>query len=282
MAMRPFALSALAIVAAVGCGVPDTVVPKAAEPTKAAPTPTTKTPDKKDVTPPTAAVEDPAKLGEKIVDTKVGTGAAAAPGDTCVMRYTGRLKSNGQVFDSNVNNGKDAFTFTLGAGSVIKGWDIGVKGMKVGGKRTLEIPAALGYGAQGGGDKIPPNSDLVFDIELVDLQSQADANTVRRQTIKPGNGPQVKKGDIVTIKYKMMTEGSTKVLDDNGGKPVQFTVGSPAVAIQGLNVALEGMRPGQEVEATIPPSLGYRGPGMGRQIPPNATLLMDITLVKIG
>ena len=284
MAMRPFAPSALLLAAVVGCGVPETPLPKAdvvtattaGEPVKPKkPEPTTPT------TPVQAAEQDPAKLGEKVIDGKVGTGVACEPGDTCVMKYAGRLKSNNQEFDSNMKGDKPPFSFTLGSGQVIKGWDVGVRGMKVGGKRTLQIPSALGYGAQGGGDKIPPNSDLVFDIELVDVQKAADAGTVVRQTVKPGSGPEVKAGDVVTIKYKA-TLSDGKVVDDNGGKPIQFKVGDPAVAIPGLNLALEGMRPGQVANATIPPALGYRGPSMGRTVPPNSTLKMEITLVKVG
>ena len=269
------------MVAVAGCGVPSTPIPNDVAPSPVVPKAKPPEPKPSPAVPAKAAEQDPAKLGEKVTDAKVGTGASCDPGDTCVMKYAGRLKSNGQEFDSNMKGDKPPFSFTLGSGQVIKGWDVGVKGMKVGGKRTLEIPSALGYGAQGGGDKIPPNSDLVFDIELVDVQKAGDADTVVRQTVTPGNGPEVKKGDIVTIKYKaMLSDG--KVVDDNHGKPIQFKVGDPAVAIPGLNLALEGMKPGQVVDATIPPALGYRGPGMGRQVPPNSSLKFEITLLKVG
>ena len=277
MPMRPFALSALLIVATVGCGVPDTVIPK---PTVVKSETAPKAPEPAKPTEPVKVAEqNPAKLGEKITDTKVGDGATAEPGDTCVMRYAGRLKSNGQEFDSNTAPGKDPFTFTLGSGQVIKGWDIGVKGMKVGGKRTLEIPPELGYGAEAK-DKISANSTLVFDIELIDVQKAGDATTVLRETVTPGAGTPVKAGDVVTIKYKASAAG--KMIDDNGGKTIQFKVGDPSVAIPGMNTALEGMKPGQVVNATIPPALGYRGPGMGRTVPPNSTLKIEITLVKVG
>ena len=98
------------------------------------------------------------------VDVVVGTGAEAKAGDKVKVEYTGKL-TNGKQFDSS--GGKAPFEFTLGAGEVIKGWDQGVAGMKVGGKRTLTIGSALAYGEAGAGADIPPNATLVFDVELV-------------------------------------------------------------------------------------------------------------------
>jgi peptidylprolyl isomerase len=103
----------------------------------------------------------------KIEETQVGTGAEAAPGKTLSVFYTGKL-DNGKVFDSNV--GKAPMTFQLGGGQLIPGFEQGVTGMKAGGKRTITIPPALGYGEQGAGDAVPPNSALVFEIELVDVK----------------------------------------------------------------------------------------------------------------
>ena len=111
--------------------------------------------------------------GLQIIDTKVGTGASPRTGQTCVMHYTGWLYTNGQKgkkFDSSVDRG-DPFEFPIGTGRVIKGWDEGVSTMKVGGKRTLIIPPALGYGARDvGGGLIPPNSTLAFDVELLGVK----------------------------------------------------------------------------------------------------------------
>ena len=110
--------------------------------------------------------------GLQINDTVAGTGASPKTGQTCVMHYTGWLYKDGvkgSKFDSSVDRGSP-FEFTIGVGQVIKGWDEGVATMKVGGKRTLIIPAALGYGARGAGGAIPPNATLMFDVELLGVK----------------------------------------------------------------------------------------------------------------
>ncbi len=110
--------------------------------------------------------------GLTITDTKTGEGATPRTGQICVMHYTGWLYENGakgKKFDSSVDRG-EPFEFAIGVGQVIKGWDEGVVTMKVGGKRTLIIPPALGYGARGAGGVIPPNATLIFDVELLDVK----------------------------------------------------------------------------------------------------------------
>ncbi len=110
--------------------------------------------------------------GLRIEDTKEGTGTSPKTGQICDMHYTGWLYENGvkgKKFDSSVDRGQ-SFQFTIGVGQVIKGWDEGVATMKVGGKRTLIIPPALGYGARGAGGVIPPNATLIFDVELLGVQ----------------------------------------------------------------------------------------------------------------
>jgi peptidylprolyl isomerase len=105
-------------------------------------------------------------------DVKVGTGAEAVAGKVVSVNYTGWLNdkgAKGKKFDSSLDR-KMAFEFPLGASRVIPGWDEGVAGMKVGGKRTLMIPAKLAYGARGAGDAIPPNADLIFDVELLGVK----------------------------------------------------------------------------------------------------------------
>ena len=147
---RTFALAALALVTALtvfAIGSPTTAIAQAAK--------TMTTPS-----------------GLKITDSKVGTGATPKTGQTCVMHYTGWLYENGakgKKFDSSVDRGQP-FSFPVGMGRVIKGWDEGVMTMKVGGKRILIIPPDLGYGSRGTGGAIPPNATLMFEVELLEIK----------------------------------------------------------------------------------------------------------------
>lgn len=116
-----------------------------------------------------APITNTANGGElMITDLSAGTGATAIPGSIVTVNYVGKLE-DGTVFDASARHGKP-FTFQLGVGSVIAGWDQGVAGMNVGGKRVLVIPPELGYGAQGAGGVIPPNATLTFEVELLDVQ----------------------------------------------------------------------------------------------------------------
>ena len=122
-----------------------------------------------------SATPGPAADSLIVTDSKVGTGKEALAGTEVLVNYTGWLYrplaklSHGKQFDSSV--GREPLAFKLGAGRVIKGWDQGVAGMKVGGKRTLIIPSELAYGPRGAGNgEIPPNSALIFDVELVDVK----------------------------------------------------------------------------------------------------------------
>jgi peptidylprolyl isomerase len=110
--------------------------------------------------------------GLKYTDEKIGDGATAASGEQVTVHYTGWLDNDGakgKKFDSSLDRGQP-FSFTLGAQQVIAGWDEGVAGMKVGGKRTLIIPPELAYGARGAGGVIPPNATLIFDVELLQVR----------------------------------------------------------------------------------------------------------------
>ena len=107
--------------------------------------------------------------GLVIEDLVVGEGNEAQDYNKVVVNYTGTLE-DGSIFDSSLKPGGTPFTFTLGVGSVIKGWDLGVKGMKVGGKRKLTIPSDLGYGDNGAGNVIPPGATLIFEVELLEVE----------------------------------------------------------------------------------------------------------------
>jgi FKBP-type peptidyl-prolyl cis-trans isomerase len=143
-----------------GCSTPATTAtqpstPAGTEASAAAPAPE----------PTPAAPTTPDVTALVVKDIKVGTGTAAKAGDKVTVNYTGWL-TDGTKFDSSI--GREPFPFTLGAGMVIPGWDQGVAGMKVGGKRKLTIPPDLAYGAQGQGP-IPPNATLVFEVELLSI-----------------------------------------------------------------------------------------------------------------
>jgi len=120
---------------------------------------------------PALAARTTTPSGLSFEDHVVGEGVEAKAGDRVTVHYSGWLEVNGakgRKFDSSYDRERP-FTFPLGAGRVIRGWDEGVAGMKVGGKRTLYIPAHLGYGARGAGAAIPPNADLIFDVELLEI-----------------------------------------------------------------------------------------------------------------
>jgi FKBP-type peptidyl-prolyl cis-trans isomerase len=115
----------------------------------------------------TSMQDQEARSKLNIVDTVVGTGKEAQSGSVVFVHYTGKLQ-DGTIFDSSIPRG-EPFSFQLGVGQVIQGWELGITGMKVGGKRTLTIPPELGYGTQAVGS-IPSNSTLIFDVELLDVK----------------------------------------------------------------------------------------------------------------
>jgi FKBP-type peptidyl-prolyl cis-trans isomerase FkpA len=124
---------------------------------------------------PTSSKMDAKVMQLQKIEVKPGTGAEATPGKAVIVHYTGWLydpaapQQRGKKFDSSRDR-QVPFGFMLGAGKVIKGWDEGVAGMKVGGQRTLIIPADMAYGSQGAGGVIPPNATLIFDVELIDVK----------------------------------------------------------------------------------------------------------------
>lgn len=209
------------------------------------------------------------KLEKK--DVKVGRGPAAQFADYVTVDYTGKLL-NGKQFDSSI--GRAPFSFVLGAGSVIKGWDQGVVGMKPGGKRKLKIPAGLAYGSRQMGSDIPPNSTLLFDVELKKI------DRVGIKVLKRGTGTGAKGGDEVAIDYTGTLKSNGKPFDSSKGKePIRFQLGGGV--IPGFTAGVLGMKLGEKRKITIPSALGYGSRATG-PIPPNSDLVFEIELVGLN
>lgn len=237
------------------------------------------------------------------IDTLVGTGQEATIGSRVAVHYSGWLRDpgaplqHGKAFDNSLSRGP--FTFQLGAGRVIKGWDQGVEGMKVGGKRTLIIPAELGYGARGAGNGvIPPNADLIFDVELlnvfVDHQINPDKPSIvpippiKKIDTKKGSGAEAVTGKNVTVHYtgwlfdaKAKKQKGEKFDSSVSSAAFTFSLGAGQV-IKGWDEGVVGMKVGGKRTLIIPAALAYgeRGAGNGK-IPPNTDLIFDIQLLKV-
>jgi len=215
----------------------------------------------------------------KIEELKVGTGAEAKTGDEVRVHYTGWL-TDGTKFDSSVDRGQP-FSFTLGVGMVIRGWDEGVVGMKVGGKRKLTIPAHMGYGARGAGGVIPPNATLVFEVELLGITEVPPEGELVIEEVLEGKGEGAANGRTVRVHYRGRLQDGT-VFDSSyeRGDPIEFPLGVGMV-IAGWEQGLQGLKVGGKRKLTIPYNLGYGAQGYPGVIPPYATLIFDVELVGL-
>jgi peptidylprolyl isomerase len=233
--------------------------------------------------------------GIAVSDYVIGTGADALKGGEVEVHYTGYL-TDGTVFDSSVPR-KRPFTFELGAGRVIKGWDEGVVGMKVGGKRKLVIPAKLGYADRRAG-KIPPNSTLIFTIELLNVTpplpppqpltafegkplatKRLEKNLVVAD-YKLGDGPEAKANDTVSVHYRGTLKDGTEFDSSlSRPKPLVFVLGTGRV-IKGWDLGIAGMKVGGLRKLTIPAELAYGERARGK-IPANADLTFTVELMAV-
>lgn len=223
-------------------------------------------------------------------DLVVGTGREAQKGDTVVMEYIGWVatKSKADPFDESRLH-DTPFEFVLGQGEVIEGWERGIPGMKVGGKRKLTIPSDMGYGAAGGANgKIPPNAALIFEVELLDvIGSSPDAlpptsvTELKIEDLAIGNGAEAKAGDTLRIHYTGWLEDGTKFdSSHDSGQPIEFVLGQGEV-IKGWDQGIVGMKVGGKRKLTIPPNLAYGAEGAPGFIPPNAALIFEVELLEI-
>ncbi len=236
--------------------------------------------------------------GLQYEDTTPGTGPEAKSGQDVSVHYTGWLYKDGvkgQKFDSSKDRA-EPFDFELDGGMVIRGWDEGVQGMKVGGTRVLVIPPELGYGARGAGGVIPPNATLMFEVELlgvsggeeaVSLNLTSTASGLQFEDKVIGEGAEAKSGARVTVHYTgwlYKSEGGLRGKKFDSSKdrrdPFKFQLDAGMV-IRGWDEGVQGMKVGGTRILVIPAELGYGARGAGGVIPPNATLMFEVELLAV-
>lgn len=233
--------------------------------------------------------------------SKEGVGENAKKGQTVSVNYTGKLLGSDKPFDSNTDpefKHPEPFSVVLGNGGVIKGWEEGLALMKKGTKGTLYIPSGLAYGAQDRSPTIPPNSILVFDMDILNVGTQADiddkiikeyleknkikatktASGMYYAITKEGTGDKPKAGQKVSVKYNG-TFMDGKKFDGNMDRPepFEFTLGQGAV-IKGWDEGIALLRKGTKATLFLPSAVAYGERGTG-PIPPNAVLLFDVELI---
>ncbi|MSR22241.1 MAG: FKBP-type peptidyl-prolyl cis-trans isomerase [Gemmatimonadetes bacterium] len=249
-------------------------------------------------------------------DDLVGEGAEAASGKAVSVQYTG-YHPDGTTFDSSV--GREPIRVTIGKGEVIAGWDQGIPGMKVGGRRILVIPPHLAYGARGaGGGTIPPNAVLVFRLELIAVSDDAGGNAANPEGSAPaaasvdlrslplaptlgidlsrllslpsgllyydevvGGGAEATSGRQVNVDYTGYAPSGMTFDTSVGRGPFNFTLGAGDVIV-GWDQGVPGMRVGGRRILVIPSQLGYGAQGAAPTIPPNAVLIFRVELLSVN
>lgn len=219
--------------------------------------------------------------GLKYRDIIVGTGVAPDHDDLVVVHYAGWL-TNGKYIESS--DGGDPIEVYLGLNHVIRGWEEGIKGMRQGGRRRLEIPPDMAYGAGGNPQMgIPANATLVYEIELVEVKKLnwvTTASGLKYVDLKEGYGPSPETGQRCSVHYTgWLLDGTMFDSSYNTGSPFEFAIGTGQV-IKGWDEGVATMVIGTKRRLIIPPDLGYGASGSGK-IPPNATLLFDVELLDI-
>lgn len=226
--------------------------------------------------------------GLEVTQLRDGTGREISSGDLVQIEYTGYLE-DGEPFDSSA--GRAPLSFKIGSGQVIPGLDEGLKGMSVGGKRELVIPAELAFGERGAGEAIPPNATIRFEAELVNVISEPSGvweydedavettpSGLQMADINEGEGPEVAAGDRVQVYYDgYLTNGELFDSSFNNGQMLPVQVGQGMV-IDGWDEGLQGMKKGGERVLIIPPELAYGDQARGDVIPANSTLIFNVRI----
>lgn len=234
--------------------------------------------------------------GLKVKITEKGTGKQVMKGDKVTAHYTGTLE-DGKKFDSSKDRNQP-FSFKVGTGQVIPGWDEGFQLLKVGDKALFTIPANLGYGANGAGGVIPPNATLVFDVEVLDAVESpkpkpavpynvAGLDTIKMQSglkflkVESGTGVKAQQGKYVSVHYTgYLMDGKKFDSSIERGEPIEFQLGKGMV-IKGWEEGIELMSVGDKMRFIIPSELAYGEKGAPGAIPANATLIFDCELVDV-
>lgn len=208
--------------------------------------------------------------GVVVEDFKVGTGVELKPGTALVVHYRGRLKESGKQFASSYDSKAPLMAPLWG---LIKGWQEGLAGMKVGGMRKLTIPYVLAYG-ENGRTSIPPRADLIFEIELIDCMQMED--------LKVGDGEEVKPGANVTCHYLGTFKSDGQKFDSSydNNQPITFGPSLQPV-IKGWEFGVPFMKVGGKRKLTIPWQLAYGERGYPGAIPPKADLVFEIEVLSV-
>jgi FKBP-type peptidyl-prolyl cis-trans isomerase len=241
-----------------GTGAPITIQPVApAEPPKPPPVPV-----------PDGPVVNKQELegGLIIEDIKIGTGYEVKPGGAVVAFYHGTLKADGKVFDSAFERGEP---IGFGLSGVIPGWQKGVPGMKIGGVRRLTIPAALGYGAQGAGGQIPPNSDLVFVIQLVDA--------IQTEDIKEGEGEPATGTFVAVTAYTLKDAEGKEIEKADASHPYIWIPNE----LQGMQLGMEGMKLGGKRKIHIPKDFAKGNQMLAPNRPQNVAMDAEVEMLNL-
>ncbi len=256
-------LAAVAVAFASDMNQPSDAAPASGQPVQAAPQPVTPTA----IPVPELPIVSKSEVeGIIIEDMKIGDGYEVKEGGAVVAHYHGTLKEGGKKFDSSFERG-EPIGFPLSG--VIAGWQKGVPGMKVGGIRRLTIPAKLGYGEQGAGADIPPNSDLVFVIQLMDA--------VQIEDVKVGDG-EAAAGQCVAVAATVVKNAKGEVVEDHpAAKPYIWIPGE----LQGVTFGLDGMKVGGKRTIKVPKEMNPAVPGLETKRPAGESLTVEIELIAV-